>query len=213
MSLVYQEKNGSIKVGDLIEVHSKKEKHTVDKLGVFTPKRKELKILSSGQVGFVCASIKEIKGAPVGDTIIKKDSPAKQLPGFKEVNPQVFAALFPQSADDFESFREALEKLCINDASLHYEPEHSEALGAGFRCGFLGTLHMEIVSERLSREYGIELIATAPTVSPVHPFSDPLTLVCLNPFFNANSTAPSPASIVTNSSNNSLATNTGYLKS
>ena len=157
--------NGSIKVGDLIEVHSKKEKHTVDKLGVFTPKRKELKILSSGHVGFVCASIKEIKGAPVGDTIIKKDSPAKQLPGFKEVNPQVFAALFPQSADDFESFREALEKLCINDASLHYEPEHSEALGAGFRCGFLGTLHMEIVSERLSREYGIELIATAPTVA------------------------------------------------
>ena len=157
--------NGSINVGDLIEVHSKKEKHTVDKLGVFTPKRKELKILTSGQVGFVCASIKEIKGAPVGDTIIKKDSSAKQLPGFKEVNPQVFAALFPQSADDFESFREALEKLCINDASLHYEPEHSEALGAGFRCGFLGTLHMEIVSERLSREYGIELIATAPTVA------------------------------------------------
>ncbi|MBE19662.1 MAG: elongation factor 4 [Gammaproteobacteria bacterium] len=157
--------NGSIKVGDLIEVHSKKEKHTVDKLGVFTPKRKELEILTSGQVGFVCASIKEIKGAPVGDTIIKKDSHANQLPGFKEVNPQVFAALFPKSADDFESFREALEKLCINDASLHYEPEHSEALGAGFRCGFLGTLHMEIVSERLSREYGIELIATAPTVA------------------------------------------------
>jgi len=157
--------NGSLKKGELIEVHSKKEKHSIDKLGVFTPKRKELNELTSGQVGFVCASIKEIKGAPVGDTIIKNNSNTPQLPGFKEVNPQVYAALFPQSADDFESFREALEKLCINDASLHYEPEHSDALGAGFRCGFLGTLHMEIVSERLNREHGINLITTAPTVA------------------------------------------------
>ena len=157
--------NGSLKKGELIEVHSKKEKHSIDKLGVFTPKRKELNELTSGQVGFVCASIKEIRGAPVGDTIIKNNSNTPQLPGFKEVNPQVYAALFPQSADDFESFREALEKLCINDASLHYEPEHSDALGAGFRCGFLGTLHMEIVSERLNREYGINLITTAPTVA------------------------------------------------
>ena len=157
--------NGSLKKGELIEVHSKKEKHSIDKLGVFTPKRKELNELTSGQVGFVCASIKEIKGAPVGDTIIRNNSNTPQLPGFKEVNPQVYAALFPQSADDFESFREALEKLCINDASLHYEPEHSDALGAGFRCGFLGTLHMEIVSERLNREYGINLITTAPTVA------------------------------------------------
>jgi len=124
--------NGSLKKGDLIEVHSKKEKHSIDKLGVFTPKRKELDELSSGQVGFVCASIKEIRGAPVGDTIIKYNSNTEQLPGFKEINPQVYAALFPQSADDFESFREALEKLCINDASLHYEPEHSDALGQGF---------------------------------------------------------------------------------
>ena len=157
--------NGSLKKGELIEVHSKKEKHSIDKLGVFTPKRKELNELTSGQVGFVCASIKEIRGAPVGDTIIKSNSNTPQLPGFKEVNPQVYAALFPQSADDFESFREALEKLCINDASLHYEPEHSDALGAGFRCGFLGTLHMEIVSERLNREHGINLITTAPTVA------------------------------------------------
>ena len=157
--------NGALKKGELIEVHSKKEKHSIDKLGVFTPKRKELNELTSGQVGFVCASIKEIRGAPVGDTIIRNNSNAPQLPGFKEVNPQVYAALFPQSADDFESFREALEKLCINDASLHYEPEHSDALGAGFRCGFLGTLHMEIVSERLNREYGINLITTAPTVA------------------------------------------------
>ena len=157
--------NGALRKGELIEVHSKKEKHSIDKLGVFTPKRKELNELTSGQVGFVCASIKEIRGAPVGDTIIRNNSNTPQLPGFKEVNPQVYAALFPQSADDFESFREALEKLCINDASLHYEPEHSDALGAGFRCGFLGTLHMEIVSERLNREYGINLITTAPTVA------------------------------------------------
>ena len=157
--------NGALKKGELIEVHSKKEKHSIDKLGVFTPKRTELNELTSGQVGFVCASIKEIRGAPVGDTIIRNNSNTPQLPGFKEVNPQVYAALFPQSADDFESFREALEKLCINDASLHYEPEHSDALGAGFRCGFLGTLQMEIVSERLNREYGINLITTAPTVA------------------------------------------------
>ena len=122
-------------------------------------------MLYSGEVGFICASIKEIRGAPVGDTIIKANSGTLNLEGFQEVNPQVYAALFPQSSDDFEAFREALEKLCLNDASLHYEPEHSEALGAGFRCGFLGTLHMEIISERLNREYGMDLIATAPTVA------------------------------------------------
>ena len=156
---------GKIKKGDNIEIFSRKEKHSVDKIGVFTPKIKDLDELSSGQVGFVCASIKEIRGAPVGDTIIKANSETPRLEGFREVNPQVYAALFPQSADDFEAFREALEKLCLNDASLHYEPEHSEALGAGFRCGFLGTLHMEIISERLNREYGMDLIATAPTVA------------------------------------------------
>ena len=156
---------GKIKKGDNIEMFSRKEKHSVDKIGVFTPKIKDLDELCSGQVGFICASIKEIRGAPVGDTIIKANSDTPRLEGFREVNPQVYAALFPQSADDFEAFREALEKLCLNDASLQYEPEHSEALGAGFRCGFLGTLHMEIISERLNREYGMDLIATAPTVA------------------------------------------------
>ena len=156
---------GTIKKGDSIEVFSKKEKHNVDKIGVYTPKITDLKELYSGQVGFICASIKDIRGAPVGDTLVKANSDTDRLPGFKEVNSQVYAALFPQSADDFEAFREALEKLCINDAALQYEPEQSEALGAGFRCGFLGTLHMEIVSERLNREHGMDLIATAPTVA------------------------------------------------
>ena len=156
---------GKIKKGDKIEIFSRKETHSVDKIGVFTPKINDLEELESGQVGFICASIKEIRGAPVGDTIIKANSNTPRLEGFQEVNPQVYAALFPQNSDDFEAFREALEKLCLNDASLHYEPEHSEALGAGFRCGFLGTLHMEIISERLNREYGMDLIATAPTVA------------------------------------------------
>ena len=156
---------GRIEKGEKIEIFSRKETHTVDKIGVFTPKITDLQELNSGQVGFICASIKEIRGAPVGDTIIKANSGTANLEGFQEVNPQVYAALFPQDSDDFEAFREALEKLCINDASLQYEPEHSEALGAGFRCGFLGTLHMEIISERLNREYGMDLIATAPTVA------------------------------------------------
>ena len=156
---------GKIAKGDKIEIFSRKETHTVDKIGVFTPKIMDLQELNSGQVGFICASIKEIRGAPVGDTIIKANSGSASLEGFQEVNPQVYAALFPQDSDDFEGFREALEKLCLNDASLQYEPEHSEALGAGFRCGFLGTLHMEIISERLNREYGMDLIATAPTVA------------------------------------------------
>ena len=156
---------GRIEKGEKIEIFSRKETHTVDKIGVFTPKITDLQELNSGQVGFICASIKEIRGAPVGDTIIKANSGTSHLEGFQEVNPQVYAALFPQDSDDFEAFREALEKLCLNDASLQYEPEHSEALGAGFRCGFLGTLHMEIISERLNREYGMDLIATAPTVA------------------------------------------------
>ena len=156
---------GKIEKGEKIEIYSRNETHTVDKIGVFTPKIIDLQELNSGQVGFICASIKEIRGAPVGDTIIKANSGTANLEGFQEVNPQVYAALFPQDSDDFEAFREALEKLCLNDASLQYEPEHSEALGAGFRCGFLGTLHMEIISERLNREYGMDLIATAPTVA------------------------------------------------
>ncbi len=156
---------GKIEKGEKIEIYSRNETHTVDKIGVFTPKIIDLQELNSGQVGFICASIKEIRGAPVGDTIIKANSGTANLEGFQEVNPQVYAALFPQDSDDFEAFREALEKLCLNDASLQYEPEHSEALGAGFRCGFLGTLHMEIISERLNREYGMDLIATALTVA------------------------------------------------
>ena len=157
--------SGVVKRGDVIQSSTVQEKHTVNKIGIFSPKMTDLNSLSSGQVGFICASIKDIRGAPVGDTIMHAGSGVSSLPGFKKVNPQVYAALFPQKSDDFEAFREALEKLCINDASLTYEPEQSKALGAGFRCGFLGTLHMEIVSERLDREYGISLITTAPTVA------------------------------------------------
>ena len=157
--------SGVVKRGDVIQSSTVQEKHTVNKIGIFSPKMTDLNSLSSGQVGFICASIKDIRGAPVGDTIMHAGSGVSSLPGFKKVNPQVYAALFPQKSNDFEAFREALEKLCINDASLTYEPEQSKALGAGFRCGFLGTLHMEIVSERLDREYGISLITTAPTVA------------------------------------------------
>lgn len=157
--------NGCLRIGDQIEVFSKKVRHTVDKIGVFTPKPIDLEVLNSGEVGFLCASIKEVRGAPVGDTIIKNGADTPSLPGFKKVNPQVYAALFPLSANDFTAFKESLEKLRINDAALHYEPEHSVALGAGFRCGFLGILHMEIITERLNREYGIDLITTAPTVA------------------------------------------------
>ena len=157
--------NGSLRIGDQIEVFSKKVRHTVDKIGVYTPKPIDLEILNTGEVGFLCASIKEVRGAPVGDTIVTSGTDTQSLPGFKEVNPQVYAALFPLSADNYEAFRESLEKLCINDAALKYEPEHSAALGAGFRCGFLGILHMEIVTERLNREHGIDLITTAPTVA------------------------------------------------
>ena len=157
--------NGSLRIGDQIEVFSKKVRHTIDKIGVYTPKPIDLEILNTGEVGFLCASIKEVRGAPVGDTIVTSGTDTQSLPGFKEVNPQVYAALFPLSADNYEAFRESLEKLCINDAALKYEPEHSAALGAGFRCGFLGILHMEIVTERLNREHGIDLITTAPTVA------------------------------------------------
>ncbi|WP_243662674.1 translation elongation factor 4 [Plasticicumulans lactativorans] len=137
----------------------------VDKVGVFTPKRSERPQLSAGEVGFVIASIKEIDGAPVGDTVTDALNPASTpLPGFQKVQPRVFAGLFPIESDDYEDLREALAKLRLNDASLHYEPETSQALGFGFRCGFLGMLHMEIIQERLEREYDLELITTAPTV-------------------------------------------------
>lgn len=159
-------KQGTLKVRDRIVIKSIGKSHVIDNVGVFTPKRLALKELKAGEVGFVVAGIKDIHGAPVGDTLthanIYKDVAA--LPGFKKVKPQVYAGLFPVSSDDYESFRDALSKLTLNDASLFYEPESSDALGFGFRCGFLGMLHMEIIQERLEREYNLDLITTAPTV-------------------------------------------------
>ena len=158
-------KQGVLKVGDKIRVMSTGRDHLVDGVGIFTPKRHPLLQLSAGEVGYVVAGIKDIFGAPVGDTLTLSRKPAEQsLPGFKKVKPQVYAGLFPISADDYEAFREALSKLRLNDAALFYEPENSTALGSGFRCGFLGLLHMEIVQERLEREYNMDLITTAPTV-------------------------------------------------
>lgn len=156
---------GCLKNKDKIILKSLGKPHVVDMVGVFTPKRKETGILKAGEVGFVVAGIKEILGAPVGDTITHAStSTVPQLPYFKKVKPQVYAGLFPVSSDDYENFRDALGKLTLNDASLFYEPESSEALGFGFRCGFLGMLHMEIIQERLEREYDLDLITTAPTV-------------------------------------------------
>lgn len=156
---------GTLKPKDKIITKSIGKAHVVDKVGVFTPKLTETKELKAGEVGFFVAGIKEILGAPVGDTITHANTPdVKALPDFKKVKPQVYAGLFPVSSDDFESFREALAKLTLNDASLFYEPESSDALGFGFRCGFLGMLHMEIIQERLEREYDLDLITTAPTV-------------------------------------------------
>ena len=157
--------NGQIKKGDKFVVKSTGQVHTADAVGVFTPKRTEQACLAAGEVGFLVAGIKEINGAPVGDTLIpNKSSEVPALPGFKKVKPQVYAGLFPISADDYEAFRDALAKLSLNDASLFYEPESSDALGFGFRCGFLGMLHMEIIQERLEREYDLDLITSAPTV-------------------------------------------------
>ncbi|MGB0713578.1 MAG: translation elongation factor 4 [Gammaproteobacteria bacterium] len=137
----------------------------VDEVGAFTPKRTAKPALEAGEVGYIIAGIKEIDGAPVGDTITDAQKPTDQaLEGFKRVQPRVFAGLFPVSSDDFEDLREALRKLRLNDAALNFEPENSQALGFGFRCGFLGMLHMEIVQERLEREYDLDLITTAPTV-------------------------------------------------
>ncbi len=150
---------------DRIRVMSTGRGFQVEKLGIFTPKPLECQELEAGDVGFVVAGIKDIDGAPVGDTLTLMNAPAaKPLPGFKTVQPNVFAGLYPVSSDDYEDLREALQKLRLNDAALHYEPETSEALGFGFRCGFLGMLHMEIVQERLEREYDLDLITTAPTV-------------------------------------------------
>jgi GTP-binding protein LepA len=156
---------GEIKPGDKIKVMSTGRTHQVDAVGVFTPKRKSNPKLGAGEVGWVNASIKDVHGAPVGDTLtLASDPAAEPLPGFQEMQPRVFAGLFPVNADDYPALREALEKLKLNDAAMRFEPESSEAMGFGFRCGFLGMLHMEIVQERLEREYDLNLITTAPTV-------------------------------------------------
>ena len=156
---------GELKKGERILVKSTGKLHTVDELGRFTPKRTNDDTLSAGEVGYVVAGIKDMAGAPVGDTLVSANAAdVAQLPGFAKIKPQVYAGLFPVNSEDFENFRDALEKLVLNDASLFYEPETSDALGFGFRCGFLGMLHMEIVQERLEREYGLDLITSAPTV-------------------------------------------------
>ena len=158
-------KNGVIRKGDKVRLQSTGRDHGVDSVGIFTPKRHPQQELRTGEVGYLVAGIKDIHGAPVGDTIVSSRHPdTGSLPGFQKVKPQVYAGLFPVSSDDFENFRDALDKLSLNDASLFFEPENSDALGFGFRCGFLGMLHMEIIQERLEREYNLDLITTAPTV-------------------------------------------------
>jgi len=158
-------RHGRIKKGDKVLVKSTGKVHQVDSVGVFNPKHTATADLKAGEVGFIIAGIKDIHGAPVGDTLTLANTPdVEMLPGFKRVKPQVYAGLFPVSSDDFEDFRDALQKLTLNDAALQYEPESSDALGFGFRIGFLGMLHMEIIQERLEREYDLDLITTAPTV-------------------------------------------------
>ena len=158
-------KNGKLKKNDKIKVMTTGQIWGVDRLGIFTPKQIDTTELNTGEVGWVVCGIKDILGAPVGDTLtLAKGGCETALPGFKKVKPQVYAGLFPVSSDDYENFRDALGKLSLNDASLFYEPESSTALGFGFRCGFLGMLHMEIIQERLEREYDLNLITTAPTV-------------------------------------------------
>ena len=157
--------DGQLKIGDKVRIMSSKRDFLIDQLGIFTPKRSPRKSLRTGEVGYVVAGIKDIDGAPVGDTITLSNSPALEvLPGFQTIKPRVFSGLFPIDSSAYESFREALAKLKLNDAALYYEPETSQALGFGFRCGFLGMLHMEIIQERLEREYDLNLIVTSPTV-------------------------------------------------
>ena len=158
-------RQGTVKKGDKIYIKSTGDAHPVSSIGVFTPKPLDTGILEAGEVGFVIAGIKDIAGAPVGDTITHAKTPDVEcIPGFKQITPQVYAGMFPVDSSDFEKFREALQKLQINDASLFFEPDTSDALGFGFRCGFLGMLHMEIIQERLEREYDLDLITTAPSV-------------------------------------------------
>lgn len=182
---------GTLRVKEKVITKSIGKAHVVDNIGVFTPKRKDTGVLKAGEVGFVVAGIKDIHGAPVGDTFTHSNAPdTPALPGFQRVKPQVYAGMFPISSEDFEDFREALAKLTLNDASLFYEPESSDALGFGFRCGFLGMLHMEIIQERLEREYNLDLITTAPTVVYEIVKTDGAILHISNP-----SDLPDPASI------------------
>jgi GTP-binding protein LepA len=156
---------GGIRSGDKILVMSTGRTHQIDQVGIFTPKRKVTEKLGAGEVGWLTAAIKDVHGAPVGDTLTLAANPAPHpLPGFQEMQPRVFSGLFPVDAEDYPALRDALEKLRLNDAALRFEPESSEAMGFGFRCGFLGMLHMEIVQERLEREYDLDLVSTAPTV-------------------------------------------------
>ena len=184
-------KNGTIKSGQKFQIHSTGQTHTVDDIGIFSPKKISKDKLSAGEVGYLVAGIKDIKGAPVGDTVIESnDQNTLALDGFKKVNPKVFASIFTLNSDDYEKFRDALSKLVLNDSSLIYEPEVSDALGFGFRCGFLGTLHMEVVRERLEREYDLDLISTAPSVEYEILKTDGTIIKCDNP-----SQLPSPNEI------------------
>jgi len=175
-------KNGTIKTGQKFQIHSNGQTHTVDDVGIFSPKKISKHQLAAGEVGYLVAGIKDIKGAPVGDTVVEpNDELAEALSGFKKVNPKVFASIFTLNSDDYEKFRDALSKLVLNDSSLVYEPEVSDALGFGFRCGFLGTLHMEVVRERLEREYDLDLISTAPSVEYEVLKTDGEIIKCDNP--------------------------------
>ena len=174
--------NGSLKTGEKFRVHTSGQSYKVDELGIFSPKKLIKDKLSTGEVGYLVSGIKDIKGAPVGDTLISADKPSTEaLPGFKKVTPNVFSSLFTIDSDDYEKFRDALSKLALNDSSLVYQPEVSDALGFGFRCGFLGTLHMEVVRERLEREYDLELISTAPSVQYEVLKTDGTIHICDNP--------------------------------
>ena len=183
--------NGTLRPKEKILLMATGAQHLVESVGVFTPKSVARESLSAGQVGFIIAGIKELKAAKVGDTITLAAKPAAEpLPGFKEVQPQVFAGLFPVEANQYDALRDSLEKLKLNDAALMYEPEVSQALGFGFRCGFLGLLHMEIVQERLEREFGMDLITTAPTVIYEVQMRDGTTIMVDNP-----SKMPEPSKI------------------
>ena len=175
-------KNGTLRKGDKVKVMSTGQTYNADRLGIFTPKQVDRTELKCGEVGWLVCAIKDIHGAPVGDTLTLARNPAeKALPGFKKVKPQVYAGLFPVSSDDYEAFRDALGKLSLNDASLFYEPESSSALGFGFRCGFLGMLHMEIIQERLEREFDLDLVTTLPSVVYEIVKTDGTTVMIDNP--------------------------------